>query len=179
MAWRILNILMVVSFVGALGCELTTHLRFPACRERVKLQNSPLGIASRVAAIKVSGTPVQAKEIKKNGHSVYQVVMQAASGKPRSVDIDPQMVAEAQLAEPVSSAQCKALEDQDGKEAFPIATAIQLAEEQLNGTAQEAAFELRDGVYGYVVTVADAKGQQYRALVDATAKTIIMQEKIK
>ncbi|MGE0642622.1 MAG: PepSY domain-containing protein [Nitrospira sp.] len=191
MVQRILNMLIVVSFVIVVGCQSSNPSTPPpslpndgpissvppspeaACRERVKLQNSPLGIASRVAAIKASGTPVQAKEIKKNGHSVYQVVMQAASGKPRSVDIDPHMVNEEKLVGPLSPAQCKALEDQNGKEAFPIVTAIQLAEEQLNGTAQEAAFELRDGVYGYVVTVADAKGQQYRVLVDAHERKII------
>lgn len=178
---RILNMLIVMSFIVALGCEFTTHLRFPACREWVKWKNTSLRIAIRVAVAKYgAGTPVLAKEIKEDGHSSYQVAMQGPSGKPTSVNIAQRMVDDEKLVEPLSSAQCKALEEQVGKEEYPIVTAIRLAEEQLNGAAQEAVFvKVTPDRYAYSVYGTDSIGQQYRVLVDAVERTVIKKEEIR
>lgn len=198
MAQRSWNMLIVVLFVIAVGCQGSNPPIPPpispspspipsvppsshaTCREWAKWQSSPLGIASRVAAAQAVGTPVKAKEIKKDGHSSYQVVIQPASGKTRSVDIAQRTIDDEKLVEPLSPAQCKALEDHVGKEEYPIVKAIHLAEEQLNGTAQEAAFSKlgeEDG-YAYVVIVADSKGQQYRVFVDAHERKIIKKAEI-
>lgn len=145
------------------------------CRELVKSLNGSLIIAVRVATSKVSGTAVQAMEVKKNGHRAYRVLVQGQSGGPKSVDVDQLMVDAEKLVEPSSPADCKSLYDVTEEK---IITAMRLAQTHLKGRLEKAVFEKYDDDYVYAVTVADSNGQYHILRVDADAKKVVKEELI-
>jgi uncharacterized membrane protein YkoI len=145
------------------------------CKELVKSLNSPLAIAVRVALGKVSGTAVQAAEMKKADHIFYRVLVQGESGKPKSLDVTQETIEGEKLVEPLSLAECKSLYTAKQPK---IVIAIQLAQKHVNGKAQNAVFQRYGENYVYSVGVTDSSGQSHNVFVDANEKTIVKDEMI-
>lgn len=145
------------------------------CKELVKNLNSPLVIAVRVALSKLSGTAVQATEMKKADHIFYRILVQGESGKPKSLDVGQDAIDAERLVEPLSAAECTSLYTVKQPK---IVTAIQLAQKQLNGRAHNAVFKRYGDDYAYSVGVTDSTGQYHTVIVDADEKTIVKDEVI-
>ena len=140
-----------------------------ACKELVKSHNKPLIIALRAAKGKATGAPVAIEEAMKNGQTVYHVLIQGQSGKPKLIEVGQREIDDEKLADPSSAADCQSL---DESKVERIITAMRIAVKSVPGRLEKATVNYK-GYFVYTVTIRDSGGKDHVVQVDSENMKII------
>ena len=140
-----------------------------ACKELVKSHNNPPIIALRVAKEKAAGAPVEVKEAMKNGQTVYHVLIQGQSGKPKLIEVGQREIDDEKLADPSSAADCQSL---DESKVERIITAMRIAVKSVPGRLEKATVNYK-GYFVYTVTILDSGGKDHVVQVDSESMKIL------
>ena len=142
---------------------------FAACKELVWSHNIPTIIAVRAAKGKVAGAPVEVKETMKNGQTVYLVLIQGQSGKPKLIEVGQREIDDEKLADPSSAADCQSL---DESKVERIITAMRIAVKSVPGRLEKATVNYK-GYFVYTVTIRDSGGKDHEVQVDSESMKIL------
>ena len=142
-----------------------------ACKELVKSHNAPLIVAVRVAMPNnATDIPVEAMETTKSGQTVYRVLIQGQSGKPKTIDVSQRMVDGEKITDPSSVDDCRAL---DESKVAKIITAMRIARNNVPGRLVKAKFMEYKGYFVYSVTIQDSAGKNHEVQVDSDRMIIL------
>jgi uncharacterized membrane protein YkoI len=140
-----------------------------ACKELVWSHNIPTIIAVRAAKEKAAGAPVEVKETMKNGQTVYHVLIQGQSGKPKLIEVGQREIDDEKLADPSSAADCQSL---DESKVERIITAMRIAVKSVPGRLEKATVNYK-GYFVYTVTILDSGGKDHVVQVDSESMKIL------